>query len=61
MVLPAVIPLGGRLALGDRVVPPLGRMERWFTRHAPETTAWIVAIAGFLLAQDALARLGLGG
>lgn len=59
MVLPALVLLGLRLALSDRVTPLLTRVNGWFEKHAVGATGWILGIVGFLLAADAATRLEL--
>jgi len=59
MVLPALVLLGLRLGLRRRIEPLLQRISRWLANS--ETLAWVVGIVGFLLARDAVARLGLLG
>jgi Sap, sulfolipid-1-addressing protein len=57
MIIPALGLLGARLALGNRIEPLLQRISRWLANS--ETLAWVVGIVGFLLARDAVIRLGL--
>lgn len=57
MVLPAVVLLAGRLAARSLVEPLLERLNKWITDKASSATGWIIGIAGFLVARDALARL----
>ncbi|PWK79506.1 Sap-like sulfolipid-1-addressing protein [Lentzea atacamensis] len=57
MIVPAVLLLGGRLALRDRIEPFLTRISTWFAEKGASTTGWILGIAGFLVARDAIARL----
>ncbi|WP_324652520.1 GAP family protein [Georgenia sp. H159] len=57
MVLPALVLLGGRLAVQRAVEPLLQRIAAWMERSGGETTAWIVGIVGFLVARDAAGRL----
>lgn len=57
MIVPAVLLLGGRLALRDRIEPLLTRISTWFAKNGASTTGWILGIAGFLVARDAVARL----
>lgn len=59
MVLPAVLLLAARIALGDRPVRTLAAIERWMSRNARETLLWLAAIVGFYIAADAAQRLGL--
>ncbi|MCP2244600.1 GAP family protein [Lentzea aerocolonigenes] len=57
MIVPAVLLLGGRLALRGRIEPLLTRLSTWFAKNGASTTGWILGIAGFLVARDAVARL----
>lgn len=58
MVLPALLVTGLRVAAARRVEPLLERVGAWMTRTASSTTGWVLGIAGFLVARDAVARLG---
>jgi hypothetical protein len=58
MILPALVLLGVRLVLAERVTPLLTRVNTWFEKHAIGATGWILAIVGFLVARDAAFRLG---
>jgi cytochrome c biogenesis protein CcdA len=57
MVTPALVLLALRFVAGRRIEPMLTRISDWMTNS--DTLAWIVGIVGFLLARDAVARLGL--
>jgi hypothetical protein len=57
MVLPAVLLLVARIVARARVEPLLARMNKWITEKAGGATGWILAIAGFLVARDAVVRL----
>ncbi len=57
MIVPATLLLGGRLALRGRVEPLLHRVSTWFAEKGASATGWILGIAGFLVARDAIARL----
>ncbi|MFC4335095.1 GAP family protein [Salininema proteolyticum] len=59
MVLPALVLLAGRQVARRQVEPLLTRLNDWMTKHAAGAAAWVVGIAGFLLARDAAMRLGL--
>lgn len=61
MVLPALVLLGLRLAVHARVTPLLERVNGWLRRGASEALGWVLGILGFLLAADAVTRLGLLG
>ena len=53
MVLPALLLLGARLALHERITPSLQRVEKWMTRNANETLAWVLFLLGLYLAGNA--------
>ncbi|WP_439658184.1 GAP family protein [Lentzea sp. HUAS TT2] len=57
MIVPALLLLGGRLALRQRIEPFLTRISTWFAEKGAGATGWILGIAGFLVARDAIARL----
>lgn len=57
MVVPALVLLGGRLLARSAVEPRLERFSAWLERTGAETTAWVLGIAGFLVARDAAVRL----
>ncbi|WP_106396479.1 GAP family protein [Actinocorallia populi] len=57
MVLPATVLLTARVTARSRIEPLLQRMNTWITEKAGGATGWIIAIAGFLVARDAAARL----
>jgi hypothetical protein len=61
MILPAALLTIARVTAERWVARPLQRIDRWLTRNAASTTAWIVGIVGFLIARDAVARLGWSG
>ena len=61
MVLPALLLLALRKALGSRVEEPLEWVSAWLTRHSDGVLGWVLAIAGVLLARDAAFKLGLLG
>ena len=58
MVLPALVLLAGRLFAAGAVEPVLERLNRWMTKNAASMTGWVVGIAGFLIARDAVTALG---
>ena len=60
MILPAVVLTIARVTAERWVTRPLQRLDGWLTRNAASTTAWVVGIVGFLIARDAIARLGWG-
>ncbi|USX54144.1 GAP family protein [Lentzea sp. HUAS12] len=57
MILPALLLLGGRIALRSRIEPFLTKISTWFAEKGASTTGWILGIAGFLVARDAFVRL----
>jgi cytochrome c biogenesis protein CcdA len=59
MILPAAIVMLGSMVIGDRIWPKLERFSVWLQKQAEETVAWIIGIAGFLIAADAASRLEL--
>ncbi len=58
MILPALILLLLRLFAHRQVEPLLQKLNGFLSKHAAGATSWIVAILGFLIARDALWRLG---
>jgi hypothetical protein len=61
MVLPALLLLGVRTALGRRIEKPLQLVSAWMSRHLDGALGWILAIVGVLLVRDAVLRLHLIG
>jgi hypothetical protein len=61
MVLPALVLLGVRTALGSRIERPLELVSAWMSRHLDGALSWVLAIIGILLARDAVLRLDLIG
>lgn len=59
MIAPALLLTVLRLVARQRVEPALARFATWMQRNAAETTAWIVAIVGFLIAREAAVSLGI--
>ncbi|QTX03640.1 GAP family protein [Agromyces archimandritae] len=59
MIAPALVLLALRIVARPLVEPALRRLADWLQRNAAENTAWIVGIAGFLIARDAWVALGL--
>ncbi|MFD4668445.1 GAP family protein [Lentzea sp. NPDC058450] len=57
MIVPALVLLGARLALREKVEPFLTRISTWFAEKGASTTGWILGIAGFLVTRDAVVRL----
>lgn len=57
MVVPALLLLGLRVALRSRVEALLARASGWLERAGGEATAWVLGVAGFLVAGDAASRL----
>lgn len=57
MILPALVLLGLRLVLGERIKPTLLRIDSWITRNAETALGWVLGIAGFWISLDAIGRL----
>lgn len=57
MIAPALVLTAARLFAARLLERPLGRLDRWLTKNAASTTAWVVGIVGFLVARDAIGRL----
>jgi hypothetical protein len=57
MIAPALVLLAARVFAARLVERPLGRLDKWLTKNAASTTAWVVGIVGFLVARDAIGRL----
>ncbi|AOS64252.1 GAP family protein [Actinoalloteichus hymeniacidonis] len=57
MVLPALVLILARLIAHQRVDPLLQRLNDWMTKNGGDALGWIVGIAGFLLARDAVVFL----
>jgi len=57
MVLPAIVLLVARIAARSKVEPLLRRLDAWIAKKASSAIGWILAIVGFLVARDAVARL----
>lgn len=54
MVAPALVLLGVRWALRQRLTAPLQRLEGWLTRNAGEALAWVLFLLGFYLLRTAV-------
>lgn len=59
MVVPALLLLVLRRFSQRLVEPVLLKLDAWINRHGETTVGWIIGIAGFLVARDALAKLSL--
>ncbi|WP_018155266.1 GAP family protein [Demetria terragena] len=59
MVLPALALLAVRLGARSMIEPVLRRIAAWMEKNGADTTAWIVGIAGFLIARSAAGPAGL--
>lgn len=59
MIIPALVLLGARLALRSRADALLERVAGWVGDRVGGAIWWVIGIAGFFLAADAVARLGL--
>lgn len=60
MITPALVLLGIRIALHDRITGLLTRIERWMTKNSRETIAWVLFIVGLYLTGGAIDALGIG-
>lgn len=62
MIGPALVLTGGRLLARAALEGPLTRLDRWLTKHAQSTTAWVIGIVGVILGLRAVFELGwIGG
>lgn len=61
MTLPALLLLAGRKLADARIQPLLVRIDGWISRNAESALGWVIGIAGFLVARDAIDRLWSGG
>ncbi|PRY54124.1 Sap-like sulfolipid-1-addressing protein [Knoellia remsis] len=59
MIVPALVLLGLRLSLHERIAPVLGKVNDWLQRSKDEMLAWVLGIIGFLVAVNAVQALGL--
>lgn len=59
MITPALALLVCRLVAAHRVDTPLQRFANWLEQTGSDTTAWVLAIIGFLLTRSAAAELGI--
>ncbi|MFI6515664.1 GAP family protein [Spirillospora sp. NPDC050679] len=57
MVLPAGALLVARTTVASRAEPVLRRLNAWISDKGAGAVGWLLAIAGFLVARDAAARL----
>lgn len=57
MIAPALALTIGRGIANSALEGPLSTLDRWLTRHAHSTTAWIIGIAGAILALRAISAL----
>ncbi|MBJ8341411.1 GAP family protein [Antrihabitans sp. YC3-6] len=57
MIAPALLLVGARTAMHDRIEPLLRRIDAFLIRHADSAAGWALGIVGFLLARDAAAQL----
>ncbi|WP_337062624.1 GAP family protein [Kineococcus sp. G2] len=58
MVAPALLLLALRAFAARRVEPLLRRVDGWASKQGDSAAGWVVGIAGFLVARDAVAALG---
>lgn len=61
MIAPALVLLVGRVVARSALEGPLSRLDKWLTKNAQSTTAWIIGIVGVLLALNAAGELGWWG
>ncbi|WP_196426389.1 GAP family protein [Paenibacillus campinasensis] len=61
MVVPALALLIGRLVVYRALKQPLTKLDKWLSKNAQSTTAWVIGIVGFLLAANAIYDLGWVG
>ncbi|WP_313566366.1 GAP family protein [Mobilicoccus sp.] len=59
MIAPALVLLALRLLARRAVDPVLSRLGAWMNRNSADVLGWVLGIVGFLLAADAVSRLGL--
>lgn len=57
MILPAMVLLSLRMIVGERIRPMLLSVDQWITRNAASALGWVLGIAGFLIAGDAITKL----
>lgn len=57
MILPALVLLAMRLALGKQLEPILMKINAWVAENAETTLGWVLGIAGFWIAIDAIGSL----
>jgi hypothetical protein len=57
MILPALVLLSMRMMVGERIRPVLLNVDQWITRNAASALGWVLGIAGFLIAGDAITKL----
>lgn len=57
MILPAIVLFIMRMIVGERIRPMLLSVDQWITRNAASALGWVLGIAGFLIAGDAITKL----
>ena len=57
MIVPALIVIGAAAAFGERLWPRIERISNWVVKNSAETVGWVIGIAGFFIAGDAISRL----
>lgn len=57
MTLPALVLLGLRVALHERITSRLTHLSAWLTARTSSALWWVIGIVGFLLAADAASRV----
>lgn len=61
MIAPALLLTAGRVMARAALEQPLTKLDRWLTKHAQATTAWVIGIVGFILVARAILDLGWVG
>lgn len=57
MVLPALVLFGIHAIVYEKIRPFLEKVSAWTLKNTSESLGWIIGIAGFLVARDAIIRL----
>jgi hypothetical protein len=57
MIFPAMALLSLRLLMAEKIRPLLLKIDSWITKNAETALGWVLGIAGFLIARDAIARI----
>ena len=54
MILPALTLTACRVVAYSALEAPLEKIDRWLTKNAQATTAWVIGIVGFIFAAQAV-------